>query len=445
LPSRRLVAGVLLVATLAVRIAEVHSVSYRPINDGRSYLRLGSEIARLGSYSSRDSGAGGTRGPSAYFPPGYPYFLAGVDLLDGHTTPAGAAVQPARLAQAVLGTVTVALIGLVALEAFGSTVALIALALAAFYPVLIELSGTFVAENLLTPLVLAAVWAALRVRRARRRYAWIAVAGVLIGLATLTHVNAAVLLIPLGLAVWSVHPRWSLRALSSPALLLGTAVLTVAPWTIRNAIVMHAFIPISDESGITLVGTYNPASAANHQVPYKWRLFYGIPQDRPLVHSARHLTETELDSRLQSQAFRYIGDHPLAPLSVAYHNTLRLLELEGSFAWRASAYAMGLPRGLAEVGVISFWMLCVLALLGALTSAARRAPGWLWAVPVLLALTVVLVNVETPRFREPVDAFLILLAACAIAAILPRLRGSPIGGDRGSAPPARDTKLVEVV
>ena len=54
-------------------------------------------------------------------------------------------------------------------------------------------------------------------------------------------------------------------------------MLTILPWTIRNAVVMHHFIPVSDETGITIVGTYNVASAANSQLQYKWRIFYGIP------------------------------------------------------------------------------------------------------------------------------------------------------------------------
>ena len=66
-------------------------------------------------------------------------------------------------------------------------VALIALSVAAVYPVLIELSGVLAAENLLTVLVLAAVWAALRARRSPHPIAWLAAAGVLTGLATLTH------------------------------------------------------------------------------------------------------------------------------------------------------------------------------------------------------------------------------------------------------------------
>ena len=197
-------------------------------------------------------------------------------------------------------------------------------------------------------------------------------------------------------------------------LLVAAAVIVIVPWTIRNAVSLHSFIPISDETGITLVGTYNATSAADHQVPYKWRIFAAIPSDRRLAADVARVSEPALDARLRDQAFAYIGDHPLAPLEVAFHNTLRLFELEGSFAWRASAAAIGLNTGTARIGVYSFWLLCLLALLGAFTAAARSAPRWVWLVPLLLALSVVLVNVETPRFRAPVDPFLVLLAACAL-------------------------------
>ena len=55
-----------------------------------------------------------------------------------------------------------------ALELFGEAAGLIALVLAAVYPVLIELSAALVAENLLTALILAAVYAGLRAGRAAR-------------------------------------------------------------------------------------------------------------------------------------------------------------------------------------------------------------------------------------------------------------------------------------
>jgi Dolichyl-phosphate-mannose-protein mannosyltransferase len=445
-----LVAAILLSA-LALRIGEVQGTSYRPRNDAGSYLTLASYIARTGDYSlshNPGSGAGGTRGPSAYFAPGFPYFLALVDIIDGHETRRDGAIHPARISQAVLGTITVALIGLVALELFGEETGLIALVLAAVYPVLIELSVTLVAENLLTLLVLATVYAGLRVRRARSArttYAWVAGAGLLTGLATLTHENAVVILFPLLVAVWTGRPRTAPRSLAAPALLIAVTVLMVLPWTIRNAVVIHHFIPVSDETGITLVGTYNVASASDPQLPYKWRIFYGIPGERSLIREESTLTEPEIGDRLESQALHYISDHPFAPLAVAYHNTLRMFELEGSFARQASASAISLPTNTARVGIFSFWVLCLLALAGAFTKLARAAPKWIWSVPILLALSVVVVNVETPRFREPIDPFLILLAAAGVATAVGRLRGAPVVGERRDAMPARPAQLVEMV
>lgn len=446
-PTRTLlIAAALLIAALALRVVEVERTSYRPINDAGSYLTLASEVAHTGDYSTGHrpgSGAGGSRGPTAYFPPGFPYFLAAVDLITGNTAPRGGAIHAARISQAVLGTATVALIGLMALELFGEGVALIALALATIYPVFVELSGALVAENLMTALILAAAWTVLRARRSAHPYRWVAAAGGLTGLAVLTHVNSIVVAAPLAFAAWRVRRSWI-----GPALLVAATLLTTAPWIVRNAVELHRFVWVSDETGITLRGTYNSASAANSRVPYKWRLYYGIPGERSLIRRAGGLTEPQLSSRLESQAFHYIGDHPAAPLEVLYHNSLRLLELEGSFAWRASAYAQSLPRGIAEAGVVGFWILCLIALAGAFTHRMRAAPAWVWVIPLLLWLSVALVNAETPRFREPVDAFLILPAACALAPApraLRRLARAPVGGERRTAVPAGVSELVEMV
>ncbi len=429
---RTAIAGALLLAALAIRIAEVERTSYRPLNDGASYLTLAAEIAHAGDYSSHDRGAGNSRGPSAYFPPAYPYFLAGIDLLDGYRTARGPAVHPARIANALLGTVTVAFVGLVALEALGPAIALIALALAALYPAFIELSGVLVAENLLTALVLAAVYAALRARSGPHPYPWIAAAGVLTGLAALTHENGVVLVIPLAIAAWSATNG----TLRGPALLVAATVLTVVPWTIRDAIELHSFIPVSDEAGITLAGTYNRGAAADHRIPYQWRLF--LPERHP-----SRLAEPALSNDQLADALHYIGAHPLAPVAVGYHNLRRLLELEGSLAWRVSTESIGLDRGTAEVGVVGFWILCLLALAGAFTRAVRQAPWWLWAAPALMALSVLFVNAETPRFREPVDAFLMLPAACAVATAL-GLGGAPVRRVRRSPLSAVGAQLVEV-
>ncbi|HWC85323.1 MAG TPA: glycosyltransferase family 39 protein [Solirubrobacteraceae bacterium] len=415
LSRARSVVALVLLGALAVRLALVEATpSYRPVNDARSYGILAAGVDRTGDYPAGSGAAGGTRGPTAYFPPAYPYFLAAVALFDGHRRGGPSSVRPARVAQAVLGTVTVGLAGLVALELFGGVVALAALVLAAAYAPWIVLGGTLMAESLLVAFELGALWAALRARRAGARpWGWVVLAGLLAGLATLTHENAAVLLVPLALALWTGRPRWSRPALLAPLAFLATVLLVLAPWTIRNAVVMHRFIPVADEAGFTLAGTYNRLAAADKRIPYHWHFHSTVTRVQ-----ARRLTEPGLGARLQAAALRYIAHHPVAPLAVLYHNTLRLLDLEGSYPWRASYSNIGAGRGLARVGVAWFWLMAALALLGAATGAARRAPRWLWLGPLLLYLSVVFVNAETPRFRAPIDSFVLLLASLAVARLL---------------------------
>jgi hypothetical protein len=169
---------------------------------------------------------------------------------------------------------------------------------------------------------------------------------------------------------------------------------------------------------------------------------------RPGRAGADSRGEPQLGAKLQSQALHYIEHHPISLVQVFYHNTRRLFELEGTFAWKASAAAVSLTTEVARTGVISFWILCLLALGGLATKRGRSAPGWVWVIPFLLALSVVMVNVETPRFREPVDPFLILLAAAGLSVpvdwAIGRLRRAPVRREAGDAVAARPAQLVEV-
>ena len=101
-----------------------------------------------------------------------------------------------------------------------------------------------------------------------------------------------------------------------------------------------------------------------------------------------------------------------------------MFELEGSYAWHASALAIGLPSPWPRTGVAAFWLLCVLALAGVFTAVRPGGAAVAVGVPLLYALSIVFVNVETPRFREPIDPFLMLLAACASATAARRVLGA---------------------
>lgn len=418
-PGRRVLLGIAVVIALiafGIRIAEISGTAYTPIGDAGSYLQLGSQITQHGDYANTGHAAGGTRGPTAYYAPAYPYLIAGIDELTGHTGATAndsAGVHAQRITQAVIGTFIVILIGLIAYELFGSTVALVALAMAAVYPVFVALSAVLTAENVLTMLELLATWLVLRALKDNGKLRFVALAGVAIGLATLTHTNGVLLLIPLGIGASNIPGIGGPRRFIGPATLVLVALLTMVPWLLRDENVMHHFVPISDEAGITLIGTYN-ASSAHANPSYRWQYFANLREFRKIAREAHRMREIALDSKLLHFTEQYVTKHPTAPLEVAFDNGLRLLELEGSHAWRASAASIGISGGTAQIGVLSFWLLAVLAIVGAFMPQVRGTPGWLWLIPVVMALSVLFVNAETPRFRETIDPFLILLAACTI-------------------------------
>jgi 4-amino-4-deoxy-L-arabinose transferase-like glycosyltransferase len=395
------VAAILLALALAVRVGYVlHTTNYFPVTDARSYGILASGLAQ---------GHGWVYGSSAYVPPGYPFFLAGIYDLVG--IPHGVWTSP-RLVEAVLATVTILLVGLMARQLAGRVAMLIALAVGAFYIPLVLIGVALMNESLFVPLVLAAVICALRSRTAEHRYRWIVIAGVFCGLAGLTRGNGIVLGFALAALVWTGRPRRSLPALAAPATVLLVMALTISPWTIRNAITEHQFVPVTTEAGLTLAGTFNDHAARTRFI---WQFAY--PNYRAIKKNTR-LNDAQRSNRLISAVANYIGQHPAYLPEAMFWNTLRLLDLQGRRVSRMTAFNdTRASAGWADAGVVSFWIVAVLAIIGAFAPATRRMPRALWLTPFLLWLSVVPLSAGTPRFRAALDPFVILLGAVAIEAL----------------------------
>lgn len=272
-----------------------------------------------------------------------------------------------------------------------------------------------ISEPLYTALMLGAICAVLRWRR-HGGLPMLTAAGVLAGLTALTRANGVIVLVGVAaLAVSRGDSRSFIHRLRAPLLVLAVGVLTIAPWTIRNAVVMGGFLPISYETGPTLVGTYNSVSRSNPGQPGIWTgRVSRLPTYRGFFHEAPAHSGITVDSALQRDAITYAVDHPVYIGTVFWHNTLRLLELHGMARVRFGARTIGLPPGAAVGGAMMFYLVAVLAFAGAFMRARRRVPRAFWIIPSLQFLTTVLVNAETPRFRTPLDPFIVLLAALSL-------------------------------
>jgi 4-amino-4-deoxy-L-arabinose transferase-like glycosyltransferase len=397
---------------LAVRLAALAATrGYVPIHDDRAYLRHALALERLHRYPIFHDGHHVV--PTAYRPPGFPAFLAAAHTVLGGNTMADT-LGP-RLAQCAVGVALVALVGIVAARLFDRRTALVAMTLAALSPVLVVFGSSLISELLFTTLLLAAVAAALRARSAPGAARWAVLAGLLAGAAALTRSQGLLTLPAVALIAW--RPRSPAGTIA--VVLAGIAV--VAPWTVRNAVVLHAFVPVSTETGNTLAGTYNDLSANDPLMPAAWHdpRLSGL---YPAVRAAHRYSEAGLDRALEHAAVHYVTDHPLYPLRVAFHNAGRLTGL-ASASWSAwSLHTVSLSPRAGTLVRIALLLTTLLALVGAFSRRARHLPiGW-WLTGVVLAAPTLLVNAEQ-RFTVPLQPWLILLAALPISAALDRVTG----------------------
>ena len=417
-------AGLLIVVlSLGLRVAYVEATPRaQPIHDAFDYDGHARSIAATGAYSPTLA----HRRPSAFRPPGYPYLLGAVYGLTGvRDAPIERRMHVGQLLGALLGALTVGMIGLLAAQLWGRLAAVVAAALAAVYVPLVTVGTAVMSEGLSTLLSLAALVAALQHRRSAHRRRWALLAGGLCGLAVLTRPNAAVLLLPLGLAVWTGRPRLSVPALGPPVALVAAAVLAVVPWTVRNAVVLDAFVPLTTQLGSAMAGTYNDVSRRDGDNPWSWRSIDHVPAYEDLAERVSRIPEAELERRVRARAVDYIRERPVSVAEVGFWNTIRMLELAGFTRARETAATISIPSGPAVAGVLCFWLYALLAIGGALTARARATPLHVWLVPLLFAASVVFLTLETPRYRTPVDPFVVLLAALAVTALVERRARRP--------------------
>ena len=395
------------------------SDGYRPAADAFDFDRHAVSLAHGDGYPPALPQFGG--GPSAFRPPGYPVALAVVDVATGN--PGDRTRWTAGLLLgALLGTLTVALVGLVAGRIFDDRVGLVAAALAAVWPPFLLIGTSLLSENLFLPLMLGAVLAIVRWRH-DPRVRWLVATGVLVGLCALTRSNGIVLLLPLAIGAWTPpgRPR-SLR----PALALAAVVaLVVVPWSIRSSLVLDTPVTVSTQGGYAVAGIYNDSARDDPRWPWNW----GPPERDPAlaraVFAKPGITEAKADAELRSQARRYVADDPAVLAEAGWWNTVRLLNLQGPEVERVTARYLGLNDTLAALSVYAFWLLAPVAIAGAFTRVVRRAAWWVWLLPVMMTLSAIFTAGGLTRYRLPADPFVLWLAACALVAAADRMLRPP--------------------
>lgn len=337
--------------------------------------------------------------PSAGHPPLYPLVLSVVSLAGGD------GVMAHRALGIPIGAVTIVLVGLLGRRAGGDRVGLIAAAICAAYPLMVATDGALMSETLYGALIAGTLLAAWRLLD--RPAVPIALAtGALIGLAALTR-SEALLLVPL--LAWPVAyragPGWPLRAAAATA----ACVVVIAPWTIRNLIQYERLVPISNNDSTVIAG-------ANCDLTYRGANMGGW--DIRCI-SERRLDDEAAQARIwRDEGLDYAREHAGRLPAVAAVRLLRVWDL-----WqprRQVMFAEGRELRVTRVGLVVYFLLCALAIGGALALHRRGRPLLILLAPALAVCIAALVGYGVPRLRHGFEIPLMVLAAAGVAAVLER-------------------------
>ncbi len=174
--------------------------------------------------------------------PGYEFFLAGIyEVFDNR-------YEAVWIVQAILHALSALLLFVICCRLFsanGETVGLITAGIFGLHPDLIEISAMLMTETVYLFLIILAVYIFVRSFEKSKSLILAAFLGLTIGFAILTRLPVA-LFIPV--IIWMYAKSKSYR---SAAVFLGAMIVILAPWTIRNYLIFHQFIPT------TLIGSYN--------------------------------------------------------------------------------------------------------------------------------------------------------------------------------------------
>ena len=410
-------------AALLVRLLWLAFVHPVPLSDFSWYFEQGQRLAAGQGYTVIDDGCPlWERGrplaspqPTAFWPIGYPLFLAGLFRLgSGMIDP----LLAAQLANVALYLGLMATLAWCARRIFRSKLAgRITLVLLAFLPNHIAYVSITSSEILFA--FLETLGVALLVRGRERESVWLRLAaGLVLGLATWTK-PTAVLLPALVLGV--LHFRDRGRLVRGAMVVYLALALTLVPLGVRNRRAFGRFVFVSTNGGINLVIGNMPGAYAP-----------GVFWNRELTALVRSETrEVERDARAKAMAIDWMRRHPLATLAALPRKFIALYRADvDGFGWnragdeRLSKHAAWGPLRLGSQ--LYYLAIVTLALLS--WRHRRRFDGALYGVGAAVFLhttAVYLAFFGGARFHFPLVPWIAGYAAATLAA---GLEGAPREG-----------------
>jgi 4-amino-4-deoxy-L-arabinose transferase-like glycosyltransferase len=377
------------------------------MGDSDSYWTLGLDIANGRPYEY------GAEHARVFRTPGYPLLLAPVVWLVGDNQNA---VLLARAEAALLGVLAVAAVWWLTRLLFDDRAALLAAALATFYPGAIALSALILSEAPFCPLMLLqlAFWTvAWRAPTPKQTTIFAFFGGLAAGAATLMR-PSWLLFTPLAAGVELLVGMATKRSLRhgtmSFCMMLGL-VAAMLPWWIRNAYVTGHFVPTTLQVGASLYDGLSPDATGASDMNFVPR--FVAEESRatdiavcPVCHD-KHSFEMRLDQRMRAESIAWAKAHPGRVLELAGEKLVRMWNV-----WPNEPRLASWPVRL--VVLFTYTPLLIFAIIGAWRTLDRGWPYVLCWLPAVYFTLLHTVFVSSIRYREPAMLALLALAAGGI-------------------------------
>lgn len=450
----------LLVSAVAalLRLAWVTVIAREPkgVGDPLFYLLFARGIASGRGYVSASGH------PTAYYPPGYPYFLGVVHWVLDRFDAASLMVPATLVIQALMGAATAGMVVVltrrVAEPLIGDDSAyrtgLVAGVIMALWPNLIAQSGLVLSETLflflfvmmlvsLTTIVAGAGDTATPMRQ-------LAIGAALFGLCVVVRPQSTLLVLPVVVIVLIVC-RWERREVLKITAAFSLALLIVlTPWTIRNAIRLDSFVPLTTNTGDNLCIGFNPDANG------------GFLYNEYCITDAMYLDGTAAEVEQNR-------DKTAKALQWAVQNASTLPRLSVTKMWITMENDVDALWGLQSFGHDvfiadrTFWAMKLgantyyrivlgLAIAGTIFTLSRirrtRARPPMFGIVLALipaGLVVPVLSFGDPRFKAPLIPSIAILAAVAVVAVTDRFRHSePVPPDDENAISGFNSSVADV-
>ena len=378
-----------------------------------SDLRFYDEHVYVGIVQSLAHGHGfsldGTQ-PTAYRPPGYLF------LLLPFYAATGGSVFAMRMVGVLALTGSVWFTYLLGRRVHTAGTGALAALVVACYPLLIYTATTLYPQVPALFLLLLTIELAMRAlpEEGASRLGYAVGAGLVGGLLVLTVPTFGVTAVGLiAWLAWRQHARSRRVSWRTVVVLLVATAVLPAAWCARNAVALHAFVPVSTNDGINLLLGNSPGTTADSGTSVDISAYTKVATER-------HYGETELDHYYTGEAVHWITGNPGSAAALYAEKVANNF----SFADDLATASQG-STAQNLVSAVSYYPILLLAVLRLLLY--RRWPlrpteklvAWTIVVNVLL-LAVFFTRL---RFRVPLDGLTIVLAASTVTNFLATRRG----------------------